>query len=420
MNISVILPILVSFAGVYLLIKLRFFFLLHPMKTAKRFFKSLKIAENRKSLYLALAGTLGVGNIFGVAAGIIIGGAGSVFWLLVSGLFSMIIKYAEALLAQNTLTETDGGMHLVIRSSFNGSIGRVLSYVYTGLCLFLALFMGAAVQSKAAYGVCNDLFGTSGLVFSLLFSALIAFSVMGGANKIEKATSLVIPLTTIIYILLAIAVIFKNCSYIDDAALAVISEAFSPLSGVGGISSFLISKGIKEGFARGILSNEAGVGTSAMAHSRSKERHPRDAGLYGMCEVFFDTIVLCPLTAFMILTSVRDTGSFISPMSLISEAVFGTLGVVGMLLLVLCILSFAYATVTCWFYYGEKCTSYLFSGRFSSLFKISFFIFIALGTVFADGMLLALTDIIILFMSVLTLSLIMKESSSVKRLTLNI
>lgn len=416
MALSIILPLLVSGVGIFLLFKLRLFFIIHPKRTVRGFLSSLEDKESRRALCLALAGTLGVGNIFGVCAGLMIGGAGSVFWLLVSSLFSMIIKYSETLLSCELLSENDGGMHVVIKSSFK-KCGKAFSLIYVTLFLFLALLMGAAMQSRAAYSILNESLGINGTLFSVVFLFVLIISFAKNGEKIEKITAFVIPLTTIIYIIVALFVIFDNISELYGAISLVFKEAFQPMAGVGGGVSFLFSCGLKEGFARGILSNEAGVGTSAMAHSRARKRDPATAGLYGMCEVFFDTVILCPLTAFMVLVSINDISLYSTPMALVFSAVEGTLGNIGQILLAFSVLSFAYATVCCWFYYGKECLTYLFSKEISKVFLPLFLTFVTAGVFSPDRLLLSFTDTVLLFMSIITLSVIIKESGLILRST---
>ncbi len=416
MSLTFITPIMVSVTGIYLLIKLHFFFFIKPFKTLKMFVSSLRHKENRGSLCLALAGTLGVGNIFGVAAGIMIGGAGSVLWLLLSSIFSSVIKYCEALLTTDYFMNKKGGMQLVIKGTFKKT-GGFLSYLYSVLCLLLAFFMGAAMQSRAAYDLSREALNISPWIFIPFFLTLIIISVSGGGDKIEKINTFVIPTTTIIYIIMSLSVVFCNFSRLGNAIELIVFDAFSTSSFAAGIGMFLFSRGLKEGFCRGILSNEAGVGTSAFAHSRAEKREPSIAGLYGMCEVFFDTVLLCPLTALMILTSVGDLERFKTPMALVSFSVESVFGVGGKIVLAILVLSFAFATVSCWFYYGTECTLYLFKGKFKLLFSLVFISFVSFGIFIPDAPLLAATDVIILFMSVLTLSVIVKEHKRIVTLT---
>ncbi|MBO5908361.1 MAG: alanine:cation symporter family protein, partial [Clostridia bacterium] len=405
MDISFILPILVTVLGCYLLVKLRCFFVFHPVRTLKCFLSTLGDRRNRRALYLALAGTLGVGNIFGVTVGIIIGGAGSVFWLLVSAFFSMIIKYSETTLAAAFL-EDGRGMHHVIKRSF-AKYGANLSKIYAFLCLCLALFMGASMQTRA---VC-DSFGFNGktsVLFLALFISLILISVIGGAEKIEKITSVIVPMTTIIYIVVSFAAILCNYRRIDDIVLSIVKSAISPEAFSGGVVGFMSSSAIKQGFARGVLSNEAGLGTSAMAHTRADGRLPAQAGLYGICEVFFDTAVLCPLTAFMVLTSGKELSLTFQPMKLLQSIVLDTLGEPFNFLLGFLVLAFGYSTVTCWYYYGGECLSYLRGKDGKGFFLILYISFVIIGVTADNGFILYSTDMIILSMSILVSVLLVK------------
>ena len=416
MDISVILPILVLGVGFYLLAVLRFFFIIHPIKTLRTFLNSLKSKDSRRSLSLALAGTLGVGNIFGVAAGIMIGGAGSVFWLFSSSVFAMVIKYAETLLSFDNLSDTSSGMHRVLIFAFS-SKGKALSFIYAALCLALAFLMGSAMQSAALADVAKSSLSLSPIAVALSLTALTVLGVVGGAEKIEKVTEKIIPLTTVIYIIMSFLVIFSRISRLPYMMSLVISSAFSPLAAGGGIIAFFSSAAIKEGFARGILSNEAGCGTSSLAHTRAKKRTPHEAGLFGMCEVFFDTTLLCMLTAIVILISVENPSAYTTPMSLITAAFGSSLGVWSEYLLLLCIFAFAYSTVICWYYYGSECMSYLIGLKGKIVFPLFFFAFLLFGSFIANELLLYLTDIVILLMSLLTLSAIVKKIDRIKRLS---
>ena len=344
-----------------------------------------------------------------------IGGAGSVFWLLVSGVFSVVIKYSENVITAKSSREKEG-IAPVIASSF-GSVGKPLALLYSFLCLLLSLVMGSAIQTKAAFELTNTAFNISPAFFLLFFSALLFLSIKEGGEKVEKITSYLIPLTTTIYILLCFSVIFLNSFKLFAVILSIIKSAFSVTSGIGGGISFLFSQALREGYLRGILSNEAGVGTSAFAHSRSIDRTPAVSGLYGMSEVFFDTFLLCPLSAFMILLSVDDPSSFDTPMSLVSSAVTASLGEWAVYPLIFCIFSFAFATVICWYYYGERCVIFLSEKSLSRLFLPAYLLFTLVGVIAPDRLLLNFTDLILFFMSLIVLSLLLIKRDLILGLT---
>lgn len=416
MLFGMILPVLIIFVGALFLVRLKGFFIFHPVKCARRLRQRMKDKEARRSLFLALAGTLGVGNIFGVAAGILIGGAGSLFWLALATVFSAVIKYAEATLSASLSGEDRGGIHKALAHIFP-RCGSFLGALYAGLAVLLAFLMGSAMQSSAlascAEAALDIPIGLSSLIF--LFAVII--SVAGKSEKIAKITEKVIPLTTIIYIIMALSVIFVNISRIPQTLSLIVKSAFAPASVGGGALSFLFSKGLSEGFARGTLSNEAGTGTSSLAHSRTSTSEPSMAGLAGIVEVFFDTGLLCVLTGLAILTSVDNVSSFSSPMKLVTAAFYSSLGEAGGALLLLSVFLFAYSTVICWYYYGVECFSFLTRKATHKLFSLVFFAFIPIGAVVGEIRLIPFTDTVILFMSLLTLSSLIISSDEICRRT---
>ena len=413
------LPIILAAVGIYFLIKLRFFFILHPLRTAKRGARALKEKRAFRSFSLALAGTLGVGNIFGVAIGIIIGGAGSLFWLFVSMLFAMVIKYAEVVITSDNLyhdTDTHGGIYYVIRSSFR-HVGGVLCTVYSLATLALSLVMGAALQADAVMESVNTDRTSYRRIFAVIFVVLVLSAIVGNTAKIEKITAIIIPLTTIIYIFITVCIICTNVGGIREVTQTILGSAFSFDSALGGGIGFLMSAPMREGFARGILSNEAGAGTSSIAHSRSGVLSPSSAGILGIFEVWFDTGLICMLTGFSILLSVPDVSLFESGMQLVSYSVGNLFGTAGKYLLLFCIFSFAFATVICWYYYGSEAWSAIFGKRKRALFLPHFLLFVYVGC-FADTMLLVtLTDAFMLTATVLTICALMKNSDRIRDLS---
>ena len=387
MSILGLLPLMVGGVGLYLLFRLRFFYIAHPIRTAREIASALRDRDSRRSLALALAGTLGVGNIFGVAAGLMIGGAGSLLWLMVSSVFAMVIKYAETLLAYDV--KGSRGFSDLLRQPF--------SLIYAILILLLSLFMGSALQSAAVIDVAECGLGLKPVFSAIILLILLLPCLIYGIGKIEKITEIIIPMTTIIYIMMCFCVIFMNFSRLSCVIAEIISSAFRPTSFASGV----IPVAVREGFSRGILSNEAGIGSSSMAHIRGGRRSPHVAGLLGIVEVFFDTTLLCSLTGLAILTSGVDISAFSTPMSLVTAAFVGTMGDFSGYILTFLILSFAYATIICWYFYGSEVCRH-------RGFAFAFIIFLLLPVVAKVDFLIYSTDLIILFMSVIVLSRIIK------------
>jgi len=413
MDFLYVLPVIVTLTGAYFLFKLRFFFMLHPKKTAKKIKKAIGEKGAFRSVSLALAGTLGIGNIIGVAVGISVGGPGAVFWLFVSSLFAMIIKYAEASLCAE-LGEGKGMIGVVAKSF--GTLSRPLSTAYSVLILALCFIMGSALQS-ASIGQCATLtLGASEGVTSIILVIVLLFSIIGGARKIEKITVFLIPVTTIIYIFLSSFTILINIEKMPEVFLNVMSAAFDADSALGGIVGFLLSDKIKEGYLRGILSNEAGTGTSSIAHSINKSVDAGAVGVMGMLEVVFDTVILCMLTAFATLVSVDDL-SGLSGVQIIMAGIGNVFGGVSQYFLCLCIFAFAYSTVICWYYYGSFAYSCLFGRKSGLLFSVCFLVSAYLGSRVSGDSLIGVTDIILLSLCTISLSALIKNSDRIKLLS---
>ena len=217
MNIE-FLPIMIASVGSYFLIKLRFFFILHPYKTASRGLRAIKDKRALKSFLLALAGTLGVGNVFGVAIGLIIGGPGSLFWLFISMFFAMVIKYAEVVISSDNLfhdTDTHGGFFYVIRVSFK-RFGAPLSRLYALATLSLSLVMGASLQTGAIRESLGELISIPPVFLAVILALVTLLAIIGGASRIEKLTAIIRPMTTLIYIIATLSVIITNFDRTND------------------------------------------------------------------------------------------------------------------------------------------------------------------------------------------------------------
>ncbi len=415
MSVINLLPIIITAGGLFVIVRLRAFFIFHPLRTSKTLLASLDSREARSSLTLALAGTLGIGNIVGVAVGISIGGAGSVFWLFVSAIFASALKYAESSLAADMHTDSSDGMMSVLLSSFS-RCGHRLSRTYAVSCLLLSLIMGAALQSRGVIGSA-EYFSIPPLAVGMAFTSLVLAVIIFGAERVGTFTSMIIPTATVLYVFLACVTIFSVPSRIPSAISSIFCNAFSADSASGGIIGFLTGTALREGFSRGLLSNEAGAGTSSLAHSRF-DGDPASAGLLGMCEVFFDTVLLCPLTALAILVSVPDPSAYTSGMALVLSSIGATLGAISGCLVVVCMIAFAFSTVICWYCYGSRCLSFL-GIRGGLPYMAVYLASTLLGVFLSDRILITLTDHILMLLTVLTVLAIIKNSDRLVRLSEN-
>ena len=400
--------------GAIFLFRLRFFFIFHPIKCLSKTLRLLSDRTRRRTLLLALAGTLGVGNIYGVALGIMIGGEGCVFWLFISSFFAMAVKYSES--ALSVLSGSHGrGMMIPIKDSF-GKMGDFASTIYCVAMLFLSLFMGGFIQADSFITSATYLFSVDKFIIALTFLIPVILVMVGGGIKIKSATETLIPMATVFYVILSLIVIIEDVSKLSSVLFGIITSAFTPTSMIFGCIPIISYTAISQGFARGLLSNEAGAGSSAMAHSE-EDGDAFGAGLFGILEIVFDTNLLCTLTALVILCEVESPTSAPSPMALVFSAFRSGAGEWSLLPLLLCIALFAYSTVICWYYYGLSSLAYLRLDRSAFVYAIAFCIFL-FSPSFLDSIgAVYISDLLLLIMSFFTLFSLLKNRKSIEDLT---
>ena len=419
-------PIILIFAGLFFCFKLKFFHFLHPIKIIK----ALK-PDGAKSgvssfgaMSLALAGTLGVGNMVGVASAIALGGFGSIFWMWVSAIVAMILKYAEITLAMSHRRFDSEGrpygaaMYYIGDALGNGRLGKAVGAIFACLCIFNAVSMGGMIQVNSAANAINGVFGFPPLVVGAVFAVITAWTAVRGRDGILAVTERLVPFMTIGFLLLSLAVI---CIYPDktlNAFSLIFESAFTVKSGVAGAFGFLLSSSLRYGTMRGILSNEAGCGTAPAAHAVSSCKIPAKQGAWGIFEVFVDTILLCTLTAIVIIVGfegVNPNGDF---MMITVDAYTSLLGSFAGYFLAIAVLLFGLATVLCWAHYGIVSVKYLAKGRFAvPIFIAVYSVAIFLGSVISSSIIWDGADLSIGAMTVINVAILIKLSGEVKRET---
>lgn len=398
--ISPAVPIVLISAGIYYAFRLKFFHIFHPVILTKSVFgkyagdkrsekeKSTltKKAEKKKkgispvrSLLLALAGTLGVGNIVGVAGAISAGGFGSIFWMWVSAVAAMLLKYAEVVLAhRHRIFDASGNPHgsamLYIKDFFARlrlmKLGKAVAMIFAVMCIIDSVTMGCVVQVNAVSHALEGEFSVPCIVSGTLISIITAVIFIRGGQAVSKVTEIVVPLMSAIYILLSLLVIpvsgAGGSGFISaaDAFSLIFKDAFSFRSIGGGVFGFITSRALRLGTIRGILSNEAGCGTAPIAHSESTGESPAAQGILGIVEVFIDTIVLCTMTAIVLIIG-YDRVSMLSddPVMMVIGAYSAILGQWSGILLGISVLFFGFATIICWAHYGSECMGYISGSR---------------------------------------------------------
>lgn len=343
-----------------------------------------------QSLTVALAGTLGTGNIVGVATAITIGGAGAVFWMLVSSVFSMIVCYGENVLGilyrrRNSKGEWCGGPMQYMEY---GMKSRCLAVIFAAACTLAAFGMGNMVQVNALAQSAEESLEIPPIATGVIIASIVGAVLMGGIKRAAALTEKLIPVISVAYMAACIIVIAVNASALPKAVSDIAEGAFSGKSAAGGVLGTLLI-----GVRRAIASNEAGLGGSVMVHSCAEVEHPVIQGMWGIFEVFTDTVVFCTLTALVILTSGKaDSG--LDGAVLTSAAFETVLGDFGGIFLTVSIALFAFSTMIGWSCYGEKSFSYIFGERYTFIYRLGFIAAAILGSVMQLSAVWSISDIL--------------------------
>ena len=344
-----------------------------------------------QALATAIAAQVGTGNIVGASGAILTGGPGAIFWMWIIAFFGMATIYAEATLAQKTrIVEPDGnikgGPVYYITTAFKGGFGKFLAGFFA-VSIILALgFMGCMVQSNSIGQTCSTAFGIPAWVIGIVVAILAAIIFLGGVNRVAAVTEKLVPLMAVIYIVCALIVVFANISAVPGVFASIFKGAFNPAAVTGGAAGMSIKLAMTKGVGRGVFSNEAGLGSAPIAHAATSEKNPVKQGLYGIFEVFMDTIVICTLTSLVVLCSGAATGNYgNNDLAGVPTAVAGFASVfgdkLGSLILAVGLLLFATSTILGWALYGTRCAEFLFGSKIIRPYQIIFCLVVVAGAV---------------------------------------
>ncbi len=407
---GIILPSLIILSGIILSIKIKLYRILFP----KRFIKDIaeascdKKSSPVKSMCTALAGTLGVGNIAGVSTAIISGGPGAVFWMWIGAVVSMSVKYAEVSLAVKYRNRDRNGNHFggtmyTIKKAMKKYVGKnnasFLGGVFALLCIANSFIMGNLIQSNAASSVFQSESQNIGLILAicLLVTAVVGF------KRISSITFFLIPPLSAIYIIFSLSIIFRYYYLIPTIVVRIIKYATSARAVTGGICGFGIKEAIRFGITRGIFSNEAGCGTSPSAHASADVKSPHHQGCFGIFEVIADTLILCTMTALVILIydSTVGTGQCTSGIELALNAFKNLLGVGAYYIIGVSVILFAFATLIAQLYYGDIAIGYFTDSKIPRRVFVGLSVVLCyMGSVIKPGVIWIWADIIIGVMTV--------------------
>jgi len=365
-----------------------------------------------QALTTALSATVGLGNIAGVAIAIIIGGPGATFWMIVAGLLGMTSKFTEATLSQMYREVRPdghimgGAMEYLSRGLSEkglGSLGKTLAILFCVLAIGASLGGGNAFQVNQAMNAVKQqipLFASDPWIFGLIMSFMVGIVIIGGIKRIAHTAEAIVPTMVIIYVLACLWIIVTNASHIPAAFGKIFTEAFTPAAGVGGLIGVLV-----QGFKRAAFSSEAGIGSAAIAHATAKVKYPVRQGIVALMEPFIDTVVICTMTALVIIITgvynAPETATMVQNKegAALTAYAFGTVVSWFPIVLSASVVLFAYSTMIAWSYYGERCWTYMFGEKSSMAYRIIFVMFVVIGSMTSAGNILEFSDLLLLGMA---------------------
>lgn len=369
-----------------------------------------------QALCTALSSCVGNGNIVGVATAIASGGPGAVFWMWIAGIFGMATKYAEIVIGMIYREKSEDGTYVGGPMYYlsKGLGWKKISIIFAAL-MCLQISGGALIQANAVAHVMNDVFKVKPIFGGILMGAFITIVVIGGVKRLGAVAERLIPVMTIIYFVGGITIIITNIDQVPYAIINIIKCAFNTQSVGGGVLGYTIKEALRFGVARGLYSNEAGEGSAPVLHSAAITDHPARQGLYGLLEVFIDTILICSLTSFIVLTS-GVTEMDISPAVYVITA-FGSIHHLFKYVIGISMILFAFSSILAQWYFGKVTLNYIFNLKIASYFKYIFVFIVIAGSVSSLKVVWYLQDILLGLMILPNLVGILLLSPEIKRNT---
>lgn len=390
-------------AGIIFTVKLRFVQIRKFKVGMKSLFGNFSLhgknGENGLSSFQALttaiAAQVGTGNIAGAATAIASGGAGAIFWMWVSAFFGMATIYGEAVMAQHTRKNVNGtivgGPVYYIRYIFKGKFGKFLSGFFS-VAIILALgFMGNMVQSNSIGLSFANAFHVDSLIVGICVAVIAGIIFLGGIKRIARVTEKIVPLMALLYIVGCVVILCMFPHGVVKAIKDIFVGAFAPQAVAGGVLGVTVQKAMRYGVARGLFSNEAGMGSTPHAHATADVKHPCDQGIIAMMGVFLDTFVILTLTALVIL-STDVTGSGLTGSELAQSAFDAGFGSFGKIFIAICMLFFAFTTIVGWYYFGEVNVRSLIGEKAVKIYGVLVLGFVVLGSVMKVELVWELSD----------------------------
>ena len=396
------LLILLSGTGLYLTLRLGFIQIRYLPRALGYLFKKDKGGKGDVSsfaaLCTALAATIGTGNIVGVATAVQAGGTGAIFWMWLVALLGMATKYAECLLAvKYRVRDKNGFMAGGPMYYIERGLGiKWLAKLFALFGVMVAFFgIGTFPQVNAITYAMQDTFNVPVLVTAIIVTLLVGLIILGGVKRIATASSVIVPFMAILYVTTSLVIILLNIEKVPDAISLIICSAFDPQAALGGAVGFTVMKAIQSGVARGIFSNESGLGSAPIAAAAAQTREPVRQGLISMTGTFLDTIIVCTMTGIVLVLTGAWNNPELAGATVTNYAFAQGLGTsIGATIVTVGLLFFAFTTILGWCYYGERCFVYLIGIRGVKLYRLAYIVLVGLGSFLHLNLIWIIADIV--------------------------
>ncbi len=404
-----LLAFLLIFSGLYLTFRLGFVQFtkigraFKELRDSKKFTKTPGLVTPIQALYTSLAAQIGTGNIAGVAAAIMLGGPGAVFWMWVSGFLGMAIIYAETVLSvmyrEKKYDEYFGGpAYYLSRGIKNKNLGKILATLFAVFIVIALPFAGNMVQSNSVAHVLQSSFNIEPIYTGAFIAVLLSFIIIGGATRIAKIAAKVVPFMIAMFLIHGVVILLKYSGSIGEVFTSIFKNAFSFNAAVGGAVGFSIKQALKQGLARGLFSNEAGMGSTPHANAIADVDHASKQGLISMITILIDTFLVCTISALIILVTKANEVPANNYTAILQNGFDIALGGSGSVFYAISVFFFAFTTILGWYYYGESNVMYLFGKDSINYYKIFAIIAVVGGTIVQVNSIYNISDLLNGFM----------------------
>ena len=396
-------PLIIMLFGTHIFMTIRTGFI------QKDIFKAIKLSVTRDpdaqgdvsqfgALTTALSSTIGTGNIIGVGTAIALGGPGSVLWMWLTGIFGMATKYAETLIAVKYRVKSENGTMIggAMYALDRGLKMKWLGVVFALLASLCAFGIGCMVQANAVVSNFNLNLHVPPLVVGIVLSLIVGLVIIGGIQSITRVSERLVPFMAVFYVIGCIVILIMNHDVLGEAIVVICKSAFTARAVGGGFVGSTVAMACLYGFARGLFSNESGMGSAPLVASAAQTRNPKRQALVSMTGTFWDTVIICLMTGLVLVSCIikhpsidglSGNGSELTSMA------FSTIPYVGLPILIVGLITFAFSTILGWYYYGERCAVYLFGERVIMVYKVLWVVGVFVGSVVELNLIWNLADL---------------------------